>query len=109
MLEEMRRTLRFFLHWRNIWHARGREREHEDELGAAAYARRCGPPAVNDDTIFAECDLGRQAHRYSRLKDLCVERFGTLIDKVCSMRSHDCDSDANVLQDAIVAEFAELD
>ena len=40
LLEEMRRTLRFFLHWRNIWNVRARQREQEDELGAAAYARR---------------------------------------------------------------------
>ncbi|KAI0730475.1 hypothetical protein C8Q76DRAFT_613044 [Earliella scabrosa] len=46
LLEEMRRTLRFFLHWRNIWRARAREREQQDEMGAAAYARRCVvPPA----------------------------------------------------------------
>lgn len=46
LLEEMRCTLRFFLHWRNIWLARARERERQDEIGAAAYARRCvlAPP-----------------------------------------------------------------
>ena len=40
LLEEMRRTVRFFLRWRNIWNDRARERERQDEHGAAAYARR---------------------------------------------------------------------
>ena len=70
-------------------------------------AGECSPRS--DEPIFAQCDLGRQAHRYSRLIDLCVERFGTLIDKVCCMCSHDFHSDADVLQDAIVAELADLD
>lgn len=64
---------------------------------------------LRDASVLAECAPGRQAHRYSRLIDHCVGRFGALIDKVRGLRSHDLHSDDIDLQDAIVAEFADLD
>ena len=73
LLEEMRRSVRFFLRWRNMWNDRARARERQDELGAAAYARR----SVCDCPLRSATQLAyrRQAHRYTRLIALCEERF----------------------------------
>lgn len=63
LLEEMRRTVRFFGRSREVWETRARDRDQHNEPGAAAYARR-------------------QAHRYSRLIEHCNKNFKECIDMV---------------------------
>ncbi|PIL28435.1 hypothetical protein GSI_08469 [Ganoderma sinense ZZ0214-1] len=61
LMEEMKRTVRFFHYYRYQWETTMRREEDAGNAGAAAYARK-------------------QAHRYVRLLELCAEKFRGAFD-----------------------------
>ena len=93
--EEMRRTLRFHSFHRDQWEARARKKVGSQELGAAAYARKCIHVFLHVSRS-SHYTYTRQAFRYNRLIHACKKRFDQHIHSV-SLRSPPADVLAHAL------------
>ncbi|TFK79239.1 hypothetical protein K466DRAFT_505889, partial [Polyporus arcularius HHB13444] len=81
LLEEMRRTIRFFVFWERWWLARAQVKEDTGERGEAAYDRRYAwTLRVHTCANLAS----RQAYRYTRLFERAKETFKDVVDAVSS-------------------------
>ena len=87
--EEMRRTLRFHAFHRDQWETHARKKVGSQELGAAAYARKCVHVLLHV-SCSSHCTYTRQAFRYERLIHACKRRFDQHIHLVRLHSSQMC-------------------